>query len=281
MLFVGQGTYFRSVWHDAVRDGWGIALPLPPSETARAGLPEAVARTGARTCVLFQPQLTPPRVARELRARGVRLVAYSSEPIPHDGVAAPHWDQVRRLDELRPARRIDWDLFLHYDPVSLGVLAEEGFHAPRAQPLPVSEELFFPEPVEPDLDVIFLGWSTPHRESFLARLEASFRVAHVARGLFDEDARRLMSRARVVVNLHVHAYPSFENRCVQALFCGRPLASEPLSNRFLEPGVDFLVGSTPEELVDAVAEILRNRAPAPRFDRARFRAAALRDLLAP
>jgi hypothetical protein len=103
----------------------------------------------------------------------------------------------------------------------------------------------------------------------------------VARGLFDEDARRLMSRARVVVNLHVHAYPSFENRCVQALFCGRPLASEPLSNRFLEPGVDFLVGSTPEELVDAVAEILRNRAPAPRFDRARFRAAALRDLLAP
>jgi hypothetical protein len=77
----------------------------------------------------------------------------------------------------------------------------------------------------------------------------------VARGLFDEDARRLMSRARVVSTFHVHAYPSFENRCVQALFCGRPLASEPLSNRFLEPGVDFLVGSTPEELVDAVAEI--------------------------
>jgi hypothetical protein len=149
----------------------------------------------------------------------------------------------------------------------------------RAHPLPVSEELFHPEPVEPDLDVAFLGWSTPHREAFLAPLEPTYRVAHVARGLFDEDARRLMNRARVVVNLHAHAYPSFENRCVQALFCGRPLVSEPLSGSLLEPGVDYLVARTPEELKRRVAEILRHGAPAPRFDRARFRAAALRDLL--
>jgi hypothetical protein len=286
VLFVGQPAYFRSAWEDAVAQGWGAAYAVSlAGDPGLDGLPAALERSGAGICVVFDPWhlADAPRTLAAVRASGVRLVAWSSEPVPTDDGAVVHWDQLRRLDHLRRARDAGWDLWIHYDPSSAAFLRGEGFGPLAFHPLPVSERLFHPEDVGRDLDACFLGWSTPHREAFLAPVEARFRTVHVAHGLFDEDARRLLNRAKVVLNLHAHEYPNFENRCVQALFCGRPVVSEPLSGGWLSEGTDYLVARTPKEMVERVAQVVAGgdaAAPQPRFDRRRFLAASLRDLLA-
>jgi glycosyltransferase involved in cell wall biosynthesis len=284
VIFTGLREYFRSAIHDAAAERWGIDHSIHRgNRDAIARLPEIAARTGAGSLVVFQPELlaAAPAVATALEAMGVRLVAYSTEPLPRDGAAEVHWDQLRRLESLRRARAVRWDLVVHFDATSLGVVRAEGFSRVVAHPVPVSARLFQPDPIERDIDVCFLGWPTPHRDAFLAPLRGRFRIVHVAHGLFDEDACRLMNRARLVVNLHCHAYANFENRCVQALFCDRPLASEPLSGDLLVPERDYLLARTPAELLRRAVELLEEGAPppAPRFDRARFLAASLRDLL--
>jgi hypothetical protein len=282
---VAQAAYFRCAYTDAVAEGWGFEYPVRLAEERPLhGLPAAVKRSGARTCVAFDPWhlADAPDVLASLRAAGVRLVAYSSEPVPTDDGGPVHWDLLRRLDALRRARDAGWDLWVHYDATSEAFLRSEGFAPLVVHPLPVSERLFHPEDLPRDFDACFLGWSTPRREAFLAPLEARFRTVHVAHGLFDEDARRLMNRSKVVLNVHCHEYPNFENRCVQALFCGRPLVSEPLSGTLLEARRDYVPARSPEEMVERVSGLLSGRRapPAPRFDRGPFRVASLRALLA-
>ncbi len=285
MLFVGQPRYFRSCYEDAVRQGWGYAYEVRfGQKDLLEGLPERVAATGARTCVVFEPWMLAdrPEHARALRAAGVRLVAYSTEPLPHRRRGA-HKDTKRRLANVRRARRLDWDLWIHHDPSSEALLRAEGCEPLVIHPLPVSECLFFPEAVERDVDACFLGWSSPHREEFLALLEAHLHVVHVAHGFFDEDARRLMNRSRVVLNLHAHAFENFENRCVQALFCGRPLVSEALAGGYLAPGRAYALARTPREMLERVRNVLAagdGETREPTFDRSRFLVASLRAVLA-
>jgi hypothetical protein len=100
--------------------------------------------------------------------------------------------------------------------------------------------------------------------------------------MFDEEARRLMNRSKLVVNLHCHEYPNFENRCVQALFCGRPLVSEELSGGYLTPGDDYLLARSPAELLAHAEDVIDHGGglrSSPRFDRSKFLVASLRALL--
>jgi hypothetical protein len=189
---------------------------------------------------------------------------------------------LRRLDNLRRARDAGYDLWIHHDPSSEEFLRMEGFEPLALHPLPVSEDLFHPEEVPRDFDACFLGWSTPHREAWLSVLQGRYRTVHVAHGMFDEEARRLMNRSKLVVNLHCHDYPNFENRCVQALFCGRPLVSEELSGGYLTPGDDYLLARSPAEMLAHARRVIEDgkglRSP-PRFDRSQFLVASLRALL--
>lgn len=285
VLFVGQPRYFRSVYEDAIREGWGHAFEVRfGRKDLLQGLPERAAETGARTCVVFEPDMLGdrPEHAAALVERGVRLIAYSTEPLPRSLDASPHPDSLRRLSKIRKSLAVPFDLWIHHDPASEALLRAEGCQPLEIHPLPVARSLFFPEEVERDVDACFLGWSTPHREEFLERLEARFHVVHVAHGFFDEDARRLMNRSKVVINLHAFEFENFENRCVQALFCERPLVSEELSGGYLAPGVDYVLARTPREMSDLVGELLEREESAglsPRFDRSRFLVPSLRALL--
>ena len=285
VLFVGQRDYFRATYADAVRAGWGFEHCVRPSrKDGFDRLPTLVERTGARTCVVFEPWLLAahPAVVVALRAQGVRLVGYSTEPVPRTDGPGAHWDQLRRLDNLRRARDAGYDLWIHHDPSSEGFLRAEGFEPLAVHPLPVSEDLFHPEDVPRDFDACFLGWSTPHREAYLSVLQGRYRTVHVAHGMFDEEARRLMNRSKLVVNLHCHDYPNFENRCVQALFCGRPLVSEELSGGYLAPGDDYLLARSPAELLAHARRVIERGGGLrfhPRFDRSKFLVSSLRALL--
>ena len=285
IVFVGQRDYFRATYADAVRARWGFAHSAHPSKKGGFDdLPTLIETTGARTCVVFEPWLlaAQPAVVAALRAQAVRLVGYSTEPVPHTDGSHVHWDQLRRLDNLRRARDAGYDLWIHHDPASAVFLRAEGFEPLAVHPLPVSEDLFYPEDVPRDFDACFLGWSTPHREAYLSVLQGRYRTVHVAHGMFDEDARRLMNRSKLVVNLHCHDYLNFENRCVQALFCGRPLVSEELSGGYLTPGDDYLLARSPAELLEHARLVIESdgrQRPRPRFDRSKFLVSSLRALL--
>ena len=151
-----------------------------------------------------------------------------------------------------------FDAIVHFDVASRLTLLKEGIENLFFHPLPVSRELFFPEDSPIDFDICFLGRTTPHRERMLAPLKAAFNLIHVAHGLRDEDARKLMNRSKIVLNIHNHDYPNFENRVVQALYCGKQVFSEPLSNDQLERDVDYIEFVTPNDLLEKVRSTLKN-----------------------
>lgn len=284
VVFAGQPEYYRSSYYDLTVTGDHLELPITSGDpSALRRLPELVEQTGARVCLVFRPEwFAPfPETFREMKGRGVKLIGYSTEPVPLDGFD-PHPDQFRRLAELRKALGLDYDLIIHYDPASLETLRREGFERLIAHPLPISRRLFFPEDHSRDFDVCFLGKSTPHREEMLRPLKMRYKVVHVAHGLQDEDARILMNRSKLVLNIHNDRYLNFENRVPQALFCRRPVLSEPLSGDLLLPGRDYIKFDSPGELCSRVAELLRAGEPppfTPGADLASFAAKALLERL--
>ena len=162
---------------------------------------------------------------------------------------------------MKKALDLEYDLIIHYDATSLGFLKRIGFERIIAHPLPVSRKLFYPEDRPKDFDVCFLGKSTPYREQMLLPLKMRFSMVHVAHGLRDEEARILMNRSRLVLNLHNENYPNFENRVVQALFCHRPVLSELLTEDLLLPDRDYLKIVSPEDLCTKVRALLAEGEP--------------------
>jgi hypothetical protein len=138
-------------------------------------------------------------------------------------------------------------------------LEKNGFSNVIFHPLPVSQKIFFPENRSIDFDACFLGRSTAYREEFLGLLKSKLNVVHVAHGLCDEEARQLMCRSKYVINIHNENYPNFENRCVQALFCGRPLLSQSLTGRHLIESEHYQGFRSGRELLELVQRPVETR----------------------
>jgi len=239
-------------------------------------LPAFCRRHGVKTIVMFRPEwlCAWPAVVAELRDLGVAIIGYSTEPIPHDW-SRVHADQMQRLQSLLPARDLDLDLLIHFDAWSLDLLEELGFPRVIAQPLPTSEALFFSRKTRREFDVCFTGKSTPYRESYLMPLKARFNVVHAAHGLTDHACAKLMNRSRLVLNIHNEPYLNFEHRVVQAIFCGRPVLSQPLSGGYLCAGKDYIAFEDPDGLVHQVTTALEHDPPPSAIDRAAFSVQAL------
>lgn len=260
IVFVGQPEYFRAAYFDGVESGEHFEFPMTSADPAERlrGLADFVRAHGIRSCIVFRPEwlATVPGLVERLQSDGVRVIGYSTEPIPTVAAGKWHPDQAARLESLRRALPLPLDLLVHYDQGAEGFLRQLGFERVMCHPLPVSSALFFPEDVPFEFDACFLGRSTPHRERLLGLLKCRTALVHVAHGLVDEQARALMNRSRVVLNIHCEPYPNFETRVVQALRCGRPVVSEPLSGTHLTPGVDYQAASTPEAFLAAVQGII-------------------------
>ena len=86
--------------------------------------------------------------------------------------------------------------------------------------------------------ILFVGRSTPHRESFLGRTKGEFDVLHIAFGVGAAELDEVMRTHDVAINLHNEPYPSFENRVCLHLAAGHLVISETLSpTHGLEPGI--------------------------------------------
>jgi hypothetical protein len=82
------------------------------------------------------------------------------------------------------------------------------------------------EHIRKDIDVLFVGSTTPRRERMLGLLRKDFKVE--APSAFGEDLVRLVNRARIVLNIHAHDHVTIETRVFEVLGCKAFLLSETL-----------------------------------------------------
>jgi hypothetical protein len=249
LAFVGQQTYFRvcALHEDSprvhttfieFRAGRDAALMRAQLD---AFAPDAV--------VLFRPETVPAGVLADLPAA---ILGFLTEPISRSkSGAALHWDLEARRHQLAQLDPANVDRLVSFDPLIVPTV-EEIMEVWRSLPIPVSDELYRPvRPADGPPRMCFVGRSTVHREQFLLEVKHRFDCLHVAFGLEGAELERLLERHQITFNIHNEPYPSFENRVLLHLAAGHLVITEPLSpTHGLEPGVDYVEVTTPEELLD-------------------------------
>jgi hypothetical protein len=249
VAFVGTRLYFEACSLTAPAGGIephfvdhrGGADPAPMLRRLEVLDPDVV--------VVFRPEIVPPGAFEGLRAL---TLGFNTEPLPRDGAAHP--DQVFRLSELAQTDVAQFDRIITFDPLGARAAHEHGIEVWRSLPLPVDDRVFAPaRPAAHPPRIVFVGYSTPHREAWLIDLKHHFDVLHVAYGIHGQRLRDLFGRTDVAINLHGEPYPSFENRVSLHLAAGHLVLSEPLSPLHgLEPGIDFVEVGTPGQLLEAI-----------------------------
>jgi hypothetical protein len=255
VAFVGQGVYFRQCAMESPSGGVESAFldyragapPAPLLADLRALDPDVV--------LVFRPEIVPAGLFEGLRAI---TIGYLTEPLPRvNGVDHP--DLEGRLWWLKQVDPGNFDRIVCFDPL---IAETAGGVLPvwRSLPLPVADSLFMElrEWADPPR-LLFVGRSTEHRERMLASVKRGHPIVHVGHGLFGEQLKRFLARADVQLNLHNNPYPTFENRVCIALAAGNLVISEPLSpSHDLEAGTDFLVASTPDQLLELVERLVQD-----------------------
>ncbi len=204
--------------------------------------------------IVFRPELVPPEALEGLRAV---KVGFLTEPLPRKETEDQHPDLARRLADLRMIASSNFDRIVVFDPMIVETVRRV-VPVWRALPLPVADFFYRPVGFNDNPRPIFVGRSTPYRETFLGRVKHAFDLMHIAHGVSDEDLLPFLAECDIAVNLHNEPYPSFENRVSMHLAAGQLLVSEPLDpTHGLEANIDFVEVSSPDELFDGIFEVVR------------------------
>lgn len=256
LAFVGQRTFFEvCALHERSRRAITAYVDFREGADA-AAMRVALDAFAPHAVVVFRPEIVPAGAFDGLRAP---VVGFLTEPIPRTAGRRAHPDLRRRRSDLRKADPGNFDRIVAFDPMIVPA-AEALLPVWRALPIPVDDRVYAPvRPPQGPPRLGFVGRSTPHRERFLAHPKHELDLIHVAFGLHGEQLDGFMSSLDVAVNLHNEPYPSFENRVCLHLAAGHLVVSETLSpTHGLEPGIDYLEISEPDELLSALRTVRRH-----------------------
>jgi glycosyl transferase family 1 len=253
VAFVGQSTFFRA----CVPPEQGEHLETTFIEFREGKDPSemraALDRLAPDAVVLFRPEVVPPGTLADV---AVPVVGFLTEPVPRTLTGRPHPDLAKRGRDLERLDPANIDRLVSFDPL-IAPVAERVFPIWRSLAIPVADRLFRePAPLRVDpLRMVFVGRSTPHRETYLAPVKASYDLLHVAFGAGIDELDGLLRDHDVTLNLHNEPYPSFENRVCLHLAAGHLVISEPLDPRHgLEPGRDYVEVVGPDDLLRALRD---------------------------
>jgi hypothetical protein len=289
VAFVGQRTYFEVC---ALHARAGGLEPRFIDFRGGANTGELLAELGSfapDAVVVFRPEIVPAGLFASLPAA---VLGFTTEPLPRRGEAS-HDNLEWNLAELDRADRSNFDRVVCFDPYGWEAAAAR-LPVWRCMPLPVDDRLYRPvAPARRKPRVIFIGYSTMHREEHLLRAKHEFDIGHYAHGLMGDALREALDAADVGINLHGAPEPlSFENRVLLHLASGHLVVSEPLEPTFgLEPGIDFIQFEGRDELSlrlhqihyqpDAYERVrIRGRDKAEQFRASRVWPAVLQDFFA-
>jgi hypothetical protein len=259
LAFVGQQTYFEACALDErsprVRTTYVDFREGADADAMRGALD----RFAPHAVIVFRPEIVPAHAFDGLRAL---TVGFLTEPIPRIGPTRrrkAHPDLRRRRADLRKADPGNFDRTVAFDPLIVPA-ADAILPVWRALPIPVADRFYAPAaPIAGTPRIAFVGRSTPHREAFLRHPKHELDLLHVAFGLHGAELDELMGSVDVAINLHNEPYPSFENRVCLHLAAGHLVVSETLSpTHGLEPGIDYLELSEPDELLSVLRTVHRH-----------------------
>lgn len=196
---------------------------------------------------------------QELRPHAIVVVpadaaggaAVSGLGIPTLGVVvAPEEDEDATVAQLR-AMASSFGRLVAYDGRARA-LAERAGVLWRVIPPAVDDRWF--APVDGGTREGLFGATTERRERFVLPAKHVHDLMHVESGARGEALRELHDVLAVGVHVHADAVPGFEHVAAVHLAAGHLLVSElPDPMHGLEPGLDFLLVRSPEQLVAALA----------------------------
>jgi hypothetical protein len=259
LAFVGQQTFFRAcAWEEDSARATTTFIEFRDGRDPEL-LREQLHAFGPDAIVVFRPETVPHGVLADF---AVPILGFLTEPISRttDAGDASHWDLEERRRQTARMDPQNVDRIVSFDPLIVPTV-DAVMEVWRSLPIPVADRLYrdVRRPGAADAKgpprMLFVGRSTVHREAFLRDVKARFDCLHVAFGIQVDELERLLDRHEITFNIHNEPYPSFENRVLLHLAAGHLVISEPLSpTHGLEPGVDFVEVTSPEELTRVAAE---------------------------
>jgi hypothetical protein len=206
--------------------------------------------------VALRPDAIPPGTLDGLRARVLGVV---TEPLP--GANRPdHPNLTYNLAELERADAGALDRVIVTDPDSADAAARVLGPVWRTMPLPVDDALYAaPRATRRPPRIIFIGYSTMHREETLIGLKHEFDLPHYAYGLTGDDLREVLHEADAGLLVPAEAeLPVFEDTMLLHLAAGHLVVAQqpPPGNTYgLKPGRDYLQVADRDELRLRVAQL--------------------------
>lgn len=246
LAFVGQRTYFEACSMPAPAAGVTPAFFDFRGGDETGALLDALRGFAPHAVVVFRPENLPAGAMAEVR---VPVLGFITEPLPRAD-REPHPNYDYNLDLLRHADPGNVDRVITFDVNSWDAAAPL-LPLWRAMPLPVDDRLYRrPTPSRRPPRVIFIGYSTMHREQALLGLKHEFDLPHYAHALMGDELRDTLHGADVGLNVHGEQWVrSFENRVLLHLAAGHLVITEVLEPLYgLEPGIDVVQVSDRFEL---------------------------------
>ncbi|HWH96005.1 MAG TPA: hypothetical protein VNT03_19235 [Baekduia sp.] len=246
VAFVGQRTYFEACALPYPAGGLEPAFIDFRGGTETGPMRDALQHLRPHVIVAFRPEMLPPGALDGLDAP---VLGFVTEPLPRAD-RPPHPNYDYNLAELGRLDRGNVDRVICFDPNSWAA-AEQVVPIWRAMPLPVDDRLYCtPRPSRRPPRIIFIGYSTMHREQSLIGLKHEFDLPHYAHALMGERLRSVLHGADVGLNVHGDAVvQAFENRVLLHLAAGHLVVTEVLDPLYgLEPGIDVVQVSDRFEL---------------------------------
>jgi len=256
VAFVGQRTYFEACALSAPAGGLHPAFIDFRGGAETAPMLDALARFDPHVVIAFRPEILPPGVMDAIAAP---VVGFLTEPLPRAGGSVPHQNLTYNLAELAKVDRGNLDRAITFDPLSWDAAAEL-LPLWRAMPLPVDDRLYrAPRPSRRPPRIIFIGYSTMHREQSLVGLKHEFDLPHYAHALMGDGLRDVLWSADAGLNIHGEEWVrTFENRVLLHLAAGALVVTEVLEPLVgLEPGLDVLQVGDRHELSLRVHQLMQ------------------------
>jgi hypothetical protein len=263
VAFLGQRTLFAAhALHTpagGLEPGFFDPRDAAVADELRSFAPDVV--------VAFRPDTLPAGALDGLDAKVLGVV---TEPLPGGGARPDHPNLHYNRAELARADAGAFDRVIVTDPASAAAAAEL-LPVWRTMALPVDDALYRAPraPARPPR-IIFLGYSTMHREETLIGLKHEFDLPHYAYGLQGEDLREVLHEADAGLVVNGEAgLAFFEATMLLHLAAGHLVFAEPLPPEHrhgLRPGRDYVEVTDRDELRLRVAQL---HATADVYDRVR------------
>ena len=200
--------------------------------------------------ILFGANLLTPGEA-DLLPEGT--IVYNLEQI----ASGSTWCSPAYLSLLR--RCTVWD----YSRRNISALVAQGIAAPVHVPIGYMPQLSrIPDAALQDIDVLFYGSVNERRARALEALRAAGLRVHVAYGVYGSERDALVSRSKVVLNLHYYDTSIFELVRVSYLLANRKAVVAELDPRTeIDPDLAGAVRLAPYEgLVEACRQLVQDEA---------------------